>query len=861
MEKNPIPIFDCDDPSNLGLRWQNWIKRLENYFSCSETAIAPELKKSRLLHYAGQGVHELYEATNPVTDEDKQADVYAKAKFRLEKIFNPERNMHFERFTFRQTVQRPDENIDQFYTRLKIRAKFCEFNDVDVEITGQVIQSCHSDVLRRQLLQIPKLTIKEVLQYGRSHDVLESQATMLESAQRQEKVNAVTSRQPQARTQCRGCGARPHPKSECPAQGKTCNLCGRPNHYASVCESADKPVVFGNTGKRSTRGRGHGKPRNAHSGRPSRGNFHNAPPYAAPAGRGGHSANQVMLGHETDQSTVDPFSNIPWNTIFQVGTNANLPYTSLNLDNNPVRMMVDTGCSLNIIDEATYRRMRPLPGLKPNPVPVHTYNNSNRLNILGEFSCQVGTAQNSTQATITVVAGHGGCLLGYETAVKLDIVRLTCTMTTVDPNKQQYVKLFPTVFSGKIGKIKGLLLKLHIDETIRPVAQPHRPIPFHLRAAIEEDINTLLEQDVIEPVIGQPTGWLSQIVAVPKEDGKIRICTDSRLANRAIARERYKMPTIEEIVQFVQMAEFFTKLDLNSAFEQAELHPDSRHITTFATHTGIYRYKRLNFGICCATEIFHQLLRRILQGLKGVLNAHDDIIVFGQNREQHRENLLAALERLRDNGITLNLAKCKFEQTEVKFFGLIFSAKGVRLSHEKRQALLEADKPQSQSELHSFLGLSVYCSRFIQDFATVAAPLWQLTKKDAKWEWSEAAEQAFQLIKSKLSNEAMGYFNTSWSTTLMTDASPVGIAAVLTQTNPSKADDKRIIAYASKSLTDTEKRYSQIEKEGLAVVWSCERLSIYLIGSQFEIQTDNKAIELILHNPSSKPPSKDGVSA
>ena len=211
---------------------------------------------------------------------------------------------------------------------------------------------------------------------------------MLESAQRQKKVNAVTSRQSQARTQCRGCGARPHPKSECPAQGKTCNLCGRPNHYASVCESADKPVVFGNTGKRSTRGRGHGKPRNAHSGRPSRGNFHNAPPYAAPAGRGGDNANQVMLGHETDQSTVDPFSNIPWNTIFQVGTNANLPYTSLSLDNNPVRIMVDTGCSLNIIDEATYRRMRPLPGLKPNPVPVHTYNNSNRLNILGEFSAK-----------------------------------------------------------------------------------------------------------------------------------------------------------------------------------------------------------------------------------------------------------------------------------------------------------------------------------------------------------------------------------------------------------------------------------------------------------------------------------------
>ena len=189
----------------------------------------------------------------------------------------------------------------------------------------------------------------------------------------------------------------------------------------------------------------------------------------------------------------------------------------------------------------------------------------------------------------------------------------------------------PSVFCNKIGKMKDVTVSLSIDPEITPVAMKHRRIPFHLREKVEQEIQRLLEADVIE-MVDEPTEWVSPAVIGNKPNGDIRCCVDTTEPNKAIKRVHHVIPTIDEIKYKVNGAEFFSKIDLNKGYHQLELDVPSRNITTFSTHVGLARYKRLNFGCKSATEIFHENIRRKLIGINGVLNIHDESIHY---RGQH----------------------------------------------------------------------------------------------------------------------------------------------------------------------------------------------------------------------------------
>jgi hypothetical protein len=190
-----------------------------------------------------------------------------------------------------------------------------------------------------------------------------------------------------------------------------------------------------------------------------------------------------------------------------------------------------------------------------------------------------------------IVPGDHGSLLGYPTSTELDLIAVLNNITDSHLKNENLFK--------RIGKLKDTTVKLHIDETVKPVAQKQRRTPFHLRDKVANEIEKLLK-DVIEKVEDTPTPWVyvSHIVTPPKkEPGAIRLCVDMREPNQAIQRERHQMPTIDELINDLNLAKVFSKLDLRAGYHQLELHEDSRYITTFSTHIGLYRYKRLNFGI------------------------------------------------------------------------------------------------------------------------------------------------------------------------------------------------------------------------------------------------------------------------
>ena len=235
---------------------------------------------------------------------------------------------------------------------------------------------------------------------------------------------------------------------------------------------------------------------------------------------------------------------------------------------------------------------------------------------------------------------------------------------------------------------------------------------------------------MIEKVEG-PTPWVSPVVVAPKpkQPGSIRMCVDMRQANRAVHRERHITPTIKEIISDLNGAIIFTKLDLNQGYNQLELAPESRYITTFSTHVGLRRFARLNFGISCAAEIFQNAIREILDGIPGAINLSDNIIVYGKTVKDHDANFRKTFQRLREKGLNLHRGKCVYSKDRLEFFRYIFSKEGISADPKKVEAILNIQPPTNETEVRSLLGMSNSCSRFVKGYATITQPLRELTQK------------------------------------------------------------------------------------------------------------------------------------
>ena len=250
--------------------------------------------------------------------------------------------------------------------------------------------------------------------------------------------------------------------------------------------------------------------------------------------------------------------------------------------------------------------------------------------------------------------------------------------------------------------------------------------------------------DIIEKV-NNPSQWVNPVVVVPKPNGEVRLCVELTQANCAVERERNPIRTIDEVLQDINNSYVCSKLDLRWGYHQIESSEEFRGITTFITHKGLYRYKRLMFGISSAPEKYQQVIQQTLQGIDGVHNISDDIIEHGATHDQHDERLRKVMTRVRECGLTLNLEKCQFSMSQLTFMG-----RGAGVADDKVKAVVEAREPESVSEVRSFLGLVNYSGRFIPDLVTLSEPLQRLTKKDVEFQWGSEQAAAFQKLKNEL---------------------------------------------------------------------------------------------------------------
>ncbi|KAK3716424.1 hypothetical protein QZH41_000491 [Actinostola sp. cb2023] len=342
-----------------------------------------------------------------------------------------------------------------------------------------------------------------------------------------------------------------------------------------------------------------------------------------------------------------------------------------------------------------------------------------------------------------------------------------------------------------------------------------------------------------------PTDWISSMVVVAKPH-KIRICLDPKDLNQALKRPKYQMPTLDELLPKLNNAKVFTTLDAKDRFYQISLDEQSSKLTTFWTPFGRYRYLRMPFGVNTAPEEFECKLQEKLADLPGVEVLRDDMLVIGYGDTQeeadrnHDENLKALLNRAREINLKFNIKKMNLRKTEVKFMGHVITKDGLKPDPEKITAIENMPKPTSKQGLMSLLGFINYFAKFLPKLAQVSQPLRDLTTKNARFVWSSQHDKAFDEVKLLVtSHPVLKYYDVNEEVTFQCDASEKGLGATLLQNG-------QPVAFASRTLSPTEQRYAQIEKECLAIVFGCTKFSQYITRrAKVTIESDHKPLQSI----------------
>jgi transposase InsO family protein len=400
--------------------------------------------------------------------------------------------------------------------------------------------------------------------------------------------------------------------------------------------------------------------------------------------------------------------------------------------------------------------------------------------------------------------------------------------------------------SDALRPIPGVMHDIELVPHATPVRRAIRRTHPGQRAVEEKELKEMLKLGVIEPC---ESPWSSPVLIIPKKNpGEWRFAIDYRAVNKLTKPSAYCLPRLDDALASMHGAKFFSSLDSASAFWTIELTERAKDITAFVSSSGggQFRFRRMPFGLANAPASWQRLMDLAFQGLhwKSVLTFLDDVCVFSATYEDHLRDVQEVLDRVQKFGIRLNPSKCSFFKKELHYLGHIVSDHGVALDPAKTEALkpMLVEPPTSVKQIRTFLGLTSYFRNYVKNYSSIVEPLTQLTKKGHSLRgWGQKQIEAVKAIKQILSSPpilAFPDFNSQFH--VATDASDVGIGAVLSQF---VGKLERVICYASRALTDREKKFDTFEKEALGCVWATRKFRHYLFNSRFILHTDHAALK------------------
>ena len=374
-----------------------------------------------------------------------------------------------------------------------------------------------------------------------------------------------------------------------------------------------------------------------------------------------------------------------------------------------------------------------------------------------------------------------------------------------------------------------------------------RPIPYALREKVAAMIQDYLARGIIR---NSWSPWASPIVLVPKKDGTIRFCVDYRGLNSVTVKDAFPLPNIDNTLMTLGNKKVFSTMDFITGYWQIKIEPDSIEKSVFTTEKGLYEFLVMPFGMTNAVATFQRFMNRLFDGILNdfVFVYIDDILVASNSFEEHLNHLKIIFEKIRDAGLKLKIKKCCFLAKELPFLGHILTQEGIKKDMDRVTPILDFPIPTTQKKLQSFLGFMTYYRKFIHAFGKIAAPLFRLLKKELKIKFGQEEIEAFKKLKEKLAENVVLYFpdfraaqkDSKRMFIIMTDASKLGVAAVLCQ--PDESGKVRPLYFSSRQCNQAERKYPPTELEALAVKFGANKFAQFITMIPTRVLTDHRAL-------------------
>ena len=863
----PIPSVNWRS-ENLPEEFRKFKRSCEFIFNGPLKTENEEVKVQYLMMWAGPDAGDIRDGWDLTDAQSKSLEAHWT---RFQSYISPKSSFRVYRFKLR-SLKQEEESIDAFLTRCRMVLSKCDYNAQAREIIllDTLIAGVKDETVQRKLIaKDATLTLDRAMDIIRAYE--QTTAQMQDISEPARKMNEIRSKQNKPKNKdaavrpkisatnatvqptfplgtCWRCGKQ-HKKSEtCSAAGVQCHKCQRTGHYARVCMQEMSTNAQPNGQKSSKQWR---KPKKVHEVKP-----------------------EEASGFSFD--TINVIDTISGNIVKHDEAFANIQMSDIKKKPVMVKCKIDTGAQSNVMPVRVYKE------LFPNESPEQLKQSNHKLTAYGGAPikqygiCKVKCAHQGRvmQLPFFVTEAQGSVMLGLKSCTDLGLVTLNCdasqcsecnnssdihTVKQQEKNndlpcsigngalygksgdaKADLLKSEPTCFSFSEGDVGTFPGEYHITmtENAKPVVNPPRRVPDALHEKLKQKLEFMEKKDIIRKV-EKPTDWVNSVVIATKSNGDLRICLDPRSLNKAIKREYHYTPTLEDILPKLANAHVFTKLDARSGYWTIRLDEESQQLTTFSSPFGRYCFMRLPFGLVCSQDAFQRRIDIMIDGLEGVVAIADDILIFGKNETEHDQNLKQLMKRAKEHHMKFNVDKCDVKKSKVNFFGHFLTTKGLEIDPNKVKAIMEMPRPTSLSELRTLMGMINYLSKFVSNLSQLTSPLRDLLRKDVDFQWMPNHDKAFQKMKLAICEpKVLAYFDGQKPIVIQTDASMRGLGSTLMQ-------DGRPVAYASKSLSQTEMNYSNIEREMLGVVFGLQHFHHYVFGRKVCVETDHKPLEAI----------------